>query len=163
MLETIKADTATDAAVAQIFHAAAEMKDLGNRELGTTRTESPPPVALPVGAAEYAESVDCDNLLDPDTVNPKREPGLCPPLAGDDPWVKVRQEALAQGDMDMARKIVAPVIYEPGHQPHWEGLHLPVIKELKKSTNEGGLKNSLTTGVLEAIVHGCTQHSHPLT
>ncbi|XP_074677326.1 uncharacterized protein LOC141922115 isoform X3 [Strix aluco] len=32
----------------------------------------------------YAGSLDCDNLLDPDTVNPKRQPGLCPPLAGDD-------------------------------------------------------------------------------
>ena len=77
----------------------------------------------------YAGSLDCDNLLDPDTVNPKRDPGLCPPLAGDDPWVKVRQEALAQGYMDMARKIVAPVIYAPGRQARWEGLHLSVTEE----------------------------------
>ena len=90
----------------------------------------------------YAGSLDCDNLLDPDTVNPKRESGLCPPLAGDDPWVKVRQEALAQRDMDMVRKIVAPVIYEPGHQPRWEGLHFSVIKELQKSVNEDGPQNS---------------------
>uniref|UniRef100_A0A8C0EW97 Uncharacterized protein n=1 Tax=Bubo bubo TaxID=30461 RepID=A0A8C0EW97_BUBBB len=115
-------------------------------------TESPPPVALPVGAAEYAESVDCDNLLDPDTINPKREPGLCLPLAGDDPWVKVRQEALVQGDMDMARKIVAPVICEPGHQPRCGGLQFSVIKELQKSVNEDGLQNSFTTGILEWFV-----------
>ncbi|RMC20212.1 hypothetical protein DUI87_01058 [Hirundo rustica rustica] len=66
-------------------------------------------------AAGYCPDDSEDDEGDPfhlGPVNPEKEPDLYPPNPDpNDTWVRLKQQALREGDLDIAKRIVALVIY----------------------------------------------------
>ncbi|OPJ67235.1 hypothetical protein AV530_013943 [Patagioenas fasciata monilis] len=101
-------------------------KDKKEGEGGSSVGPTAPP--LEVFAAGYPPEED---PFDPGPVDPEKEPDLYPPDLHN-VWANIRQQALKEGDLDIAKTIVDPVIYQGqrGQQPQWEAISVPVVKEL---------------------------------
>ena len=93
-----------------------------------------------VGAAE-------EDPFDPG-LDPKKEPHLDPPDSHD-VWANIRRQALKEGDLEIAKMIVAPVIYQ-GRGVQWEALSFPVIKELCRTVTEHGLSSPYFASLLSS-------------
>lgn len=68
------------------------------------------------------------------------------------PMIGCMQEALNQGDLSPLA--VCPILHGPGQKSISEHLPYTVLKELKRSINDNGLSNSLTTGILDGVAGG---------
>lgn len=84
---------------------------------------NPPPVGKPKGGplpsvraftAGYCPNdskEEQEDPFDPGSIDPEREPDLYPPDPHDN-WAHLKWEALKEGDLDIAEKIVASVLYQ---------------------------------------------------
>ena len=72
---------------------------------------------------EDSEEEGEEDPFDPGTVDPDDEPNLSPPDPHEN-WVCLKQQALIQGDLDIAENIVAPVVYSGTRKrtAQWEPL-----------------------------------------
>ena len=85
-----------------------------------------------------------EDLFDPGPIDPEKEPDLYPP----DPhnvWAKIKKQALKEGDLEMAKTIVAPVLYSQGRAggARWEALSFSVVKELRRTVTEHGISSPI--------------------
>ncbi|XP_074424746.1 endogenous retrovirus group K member 7 Gag polyprotein-like [Larus michahellis] len=119
------------------------------------RAKSPGP--LKVCAAGYPPEED---PLDPGPVDPDKEPDLYPPDPHDT-WANIRRQALKEGDLEIARTIVAPVIYQ-GRGVQWEALSFPVIKELRRTVTEHGLSSPYFASLLSSVFDTYVMTPHDL-
>ncbi|TRZ09505.1 hypothetical protein HGM15179_017601 [Zosterops borbonicus] len=101
------------------------------------RGEGGPSCSMRVFAADYdSEESDQDgpeeDPFDPGPIDPDKEPDLYPPDSHDN-WVQLKQQALKEGDFEIAERIIAPVIYQGsrGQNAWWEQLSFSEIKELQ--------------------------------
>lgn len=86
------------------------------------------------------EGEDKEEPFDPGPIDSHDEPDLFPP----DPhnkWVHLKREALLAGDLEMADKIMAPVICHGSkqHNPGWEPLSFQEVKEFWQTVTEHGM------------------------
>lgn len=110
------------------------------------------PRAIPaVGVAKYPPE---DDPFDPGPIDPEKEPDLFPPDPHDT-WANIKRQALQEGELEIAKTIVAPVIYQRGGA-QWEALSFSVIKELRRTVTDHGLSSpyfaSLLTSVFDTFV-----------
>ncbi|XP_064914236.1 endogenous retrovirus group K member 8 Gag polyprotein-like isoform X3 [Columba livia] len=117
---------------------------------------SPPPLAC---AAGYPPE---DDPFDPGPVDPEKEPDLFPP----DPhnvWGEIKRQALKEGELEIARTIVAPVIYQGrGGAAQWEALSFSVIKELRRTVTEHGLSSPYFASLLSSVFDTYVMTPHDL-
>lgn len=110
-----------------------------------------------VGAAKYPPG---DEPFDPGPVDPEEEPDLYPPDP-QDVWANIRRQALKEGDLQIAKKIVAPVIYQ-GRGAQWEALSFPVVKELRRTVTEHGLSSPYFASLLSSVLDTYVMTPHDL-
>lgn len=60
--------------------------------------------------SENSEENQEEDHFDPKPIDPDKEPDLYPPNPHDN-WVCLKQQALREGEFDIAERIVAPVVY----------------------------------------------------
>ncbi|KAI1233233.1 hypothetical protein IHE44_0004831, partial [Lamprotornis superbus] len=89
---------------------------------------------------EDSEEDEEEDPLDPEFIDPDKEPNLYPPDSHNH-WIRLKQQALREGELDIAEKIVAPVIYSGTWKQaaRWEPLPFSVIKELQRTVTEHGI------------------------
>ncbi|XP_017595458.1 PREDICTED: endogenous retrovirus group K member 113 Gag polyprotein-like [Corvus brachyrhynchos] len=89
-----------------------------------------------------------EDPFDPRPIDPEKEPDLFPPDPHDT-WVRLKQQALKEGDFDFADKIVAP---GPRKQTaHWEQLSFPELKELWWAATEHGISSPYFVSLLDSV------------
>lgn len=86
------------------------------------------------------EGEDKEEPFDPGPIDSDDEPDLFPP----DPhnkWVRLKREALFARDLEMADKIMAPVVCHSSkqHNPDWEPLSFQEVKELWQMVTKHGM------------------------
>jgi len=81
-------------------------------------------------------------------VDPEKEPDLYTPDPCD-VWANIRHQALKKGELEIAKTIVAPVIYH-GRGAQWKALSFPVIKELRRTVTEHGLSSPYFASLLSS-------------
>ncbi|OPJ89819.1 hypothetical protein AV530_014007 [Patagioenas fasciata monilis] len=81
-------------------------------------------------------------------MDPEKEPDLYPPDPHD-VWANIRRQALKEGELEIARTIVAPMIYW-SRRAQWEALSFPVIKELHRTVTEHGLSSPYFASLLSS-------------
>lgn len=59
---------------------------------------------------DNSEENEEEDRFDPGPIDPDKEPDLYP-LNPHDNWVCLKQQALSEGEFDIAERIVAPVVY----------------------------------------------------
>ncbi|KAM9590718.1 endogenous retrovirus group K member 5 Gag polyprotein-like [Morphnus guianensis] len=101
-----------------------------------------------------------DDPFDPGPVDPEEEPQLYPPDPHD-VWANIRRQALKEGDLQIAKKIVAPVIYQ-GRGAQWEALSFPVVKELRRTVTEHGLSSPYFASLLSSVLDTYVMTPHDL-
>lgn len=104
------------------------------------------------GPADSSED-EGEDPFDPGSIDPEKEPYLFPP----DPhetWVRLKQQALKEGDLDFADKMVAPVLYtEPRKRnAHWEQISFSEIKELRQAATEHGISSQYFVTLLDSVL-----------
>lgn len=108
-----------------------------------TKRERDPSQSVEAFAAGYCQDGsedDGEDPFDPRPVNSEKEPDLYP----SDPhgnFVRLKQQALKEGKLDIAERIVAPVIYQGKgqRQAKWEPLSFLVVKQLRWTVTEHGI------------------------
>lgn len=118
-------------------------------------TGQPP---LTVGAAGCSPP---DDPYDPGPIDPEKEPDLFPPDPHD-VWANIRRQAIKEGDLDIAKTIVAPVIYQRGGGGQWEALSFSVVKELRRTVTEHGLSSPYFASLLSSVFDTYVMTPHDL-
>ena len=115
---------------------------------------------LGVNAVEYLPEKD---PFDPGLVEPEQEPDLYPPDLRD-VWAKIKKQALKEGDLEMAKTIVAPVLYSQGRAggARWEALSFLVVKELRRTVMEHGISSPCFISLLSSVFDAYVMTPHDL-
>jgi len=112
---------------------------------------------LRVCAAGYPPRGD---PFDPGPVDPEKEPDLYPPNPRD-VWANIKRQALKEGELEIAKTIVAPVIYQ-GRGAQWEALSFSVIKELRRTVTEHELSSPYFASLLSSVFDTYVMTPHDL-
>lgn len=103
-----------------------------------------------------------DNPFDPGPIDPEKEPDLFPPDPHD-VWANIRRQAIKEGDLEIAKTIVAPVIYQKrGGGGQWEALSFSVVKELRRTVTEHGLSSPYFASLLSSVFDTYVMTPHDL-
>uniref|UniRef100_A0A8C3VBQ2 CCHC-type domain-containing protein n=1 Tax=Catharus ustulatus TaxID=91951 RepID=A0A8C3VBQ2_CATUS len=86
---------------------------------------------------------------DPASADFDKEPNLFPPDTQDN-WVRLKQQALREGDLDIAERIVTPVIY------------LEEIRELWWALTDHGIRSPFFRSILDSVFAAHTMTPHDL-
>lgn len=126
----------------------------------TSKREKGPSQCIGAFAAGYCPE-DSEEEDDPGTIDPDKETNLFPPYPHDT-WVCLKQLVLREGELDIAEKIVAPVIYlgMQKQTAQWEPLSFPNIKELQRAVTEHGINSLFFVSMLDSVftAHTITPH-----
>ncbi|TRZ05749.1 hypothetical protein HGM15179_021358 [Zosterops borbonicus] len=132
------------------------------------RGEGGPPRSVRVFAANYdSEESDQDGQeedpFDPGPIDPDKEPDLYPPDPPDN-WVRLKRQALKEGDFEIAERIVAPVIYNGSQRQNarWEQLSFSEIKELRRAATEHGIGSPHFVSLLDSVFAAHTMTPYDL-
>ncbi|XP_055554232.1 uncharacterized protein LOC129734622 [Falco cherrug] len=106
------------------------------------------PRFLGVNAAGYPPEED---PFDPGPIDPEKGPDLYPPDPHD-VWANIKKQALREGELEVTKTIVAPVLYTQGRagRARWEALSFSVVKELRRTVTEHGLSSPYFTSVVDS-------------
>ncbi|TRZ08201.1 hypothetical protein HGM15179_018906 [Zosterops borbonicus] len=130
--------------------------------------EGGPPCSVRVFAANYdSKESDQDGLkedpFDPGPIDPDKEPDLYSPNPHDN-WVRLKRQALKEGDFEIAERIVASVIYKRsrGQNAQWEQLSFLEIKELRQAATERGIGSPHFVSLLDSVFAAHTMTPYDL-
>uniref|UniRef100_A0A8C0EKD6 Retroviral nucleocapsid Gag protein p24 C-terminal domain-containing protein n=1 Tax=Bubo bubo TaxID=30461 RepID=A0A8C0EKD6_BUBBB len=157
-----------------IFEALKAQEESNNGDVKTKGNTSAAPTVTPTVPSPPSESQSCqgppevgaanypagEDSFDSGPVDPKKEPDLCPPDPCDT-WANIKRQALKEGDLEIAKMIVAPVIYQ-GRGAHWEALSFSVIKELRRTVTEHGLSSPYFASLLALVFDTYVMTPHDL-
>lgn len=131
-------------------------QEQGSNEGTKPSAPSDPPLAC---AAKYPPEED---PFDPGPVDPEKEPDLFPPDPHND-WGQLKRQALREGELEIAKTIVAPVIYPGrGGAAQWEALSFSVIKELRRTVTEHDLSSPYFASLLTSVCDTYIMTPHDL-
>lgn len=102
-----------------------------------------------------------EDPFDSGPIDPDKGPNLYPPDPNDN-RVHLKQQALREGELDIAERIVSAVIYSGTWKQtaQWELLSFSVIKELQWTVTEHGISSPYFASFLDSVfaVHKMSPH-----